>query len=854
MCRLVAGERQRIHAPSKSLPQTPHVRQSTIFPLPLPPCPISLLTCSSDTSAVFAAMTACTGDADAIVRIMEDVHGPWAMVYWHAGTQTLWFGRDPVGRRSLLWRLPADGEDDDGTLVIASAGVWWPGVGIGGTTPSPEDIASGTIHRDTAAVVGGGGGDAVTVAGEPPVTVSDLVASAVFPCQEIPPTGLYALRFASGCGAHASAPPAAFVSPAPTIATVPADVVWRSAGMCITRHAWRGMLSPRPLPVLQLCSDATSDGGATRAWTAATATLSEELHRRLSQSVRRRVTNLQRAAAPPPFPLGVSALSHTPDGRSSPFDTTDGVTRHVALLQSALGASSWDQAARALPPVPPWASHCRSPASVAVLFSGGLDSLVMAALAHVHTPPEEPIDLFNVCFAREHASPDRLTALAGVQQLRACYPARQWHLVRVDESFAAVEERQAATAALLAPRMTHMDYNIGSALWYAARGVGYVHTPDQDAADAGSAAALKTPTIEALAALAAMRADAAAVHRDRSADGEAVELSLVFASLAVVPWPVGLHARHGATAGAGAMSVSHVGPATAGGGGREAEGEAVAAEAAKRPTARAAKLPRIVCRGQVRLGERCRGAAAAQCPKSMCHACCATGAPSIGSAGKATGRPAVDAASASGASAFPVCAFHAAAGAPVRSTDGDAGGAGASRAPACLMRSAAKVVLVGIGADEHMGGYARHRTKWHHGGWPALVAELDKDIGRLWKRNLGRDDRMCSDHGREVRSPYLDEEVTAFLRAVPLPAIVNPILPPGVGDKLILRLVASSLGLSSGAGLVKRAIHFGSRIAKQSNVHTFGSNAAAKGDAVFRFAVGPSAYVAASGGGSDSDE
>ena len=40
-----------------------------------------------------------------------------------------------------------------------------------------------------------------------------------------------------------------------------------------------------------------------------------------------------------------------------------------------------------------------------------------------------------------------------------------------------------------------------------------------------------------------------------------------------------------------------------------------------------------------------------------------------------------------------------------------------------------------------------------------LAAELAFDAGRLWLRNLGRDDRLISAHGREARFPYLDEAV-----------------------------------------------------------------------------------------------
>ena len=108
------------------------------------------------------------------------------------------------------------------------------------------------------------------------------------------------------------------------------------------------------------------------------------------------------------------------------------------------------------------------------------------------------------------------------------------------------------------------------------------------------------------------------------------------------------------------------------------------------------------------------------------------------------------------------CVFHAAA------DDGPITGSQ-------LYRTAAKVLLLGIGSDEQLAGvissvarlhsstctvrvftacleldvvgYGRHRTAFKHGHWQLLREELQLDITRLWKRNLGRDDRCCSDHG-----------------------------------------------------------------------------------------------------------
>lgn len=53
-------------------------------------------------------------------------------------------------------------------------------------------------------------------------------------------------------------------------------------------------------------------------------------------------------------------------------------------------------------------------------------------------------------------------------------------------------------------------------------------------------------------------------------------------------------------------------------------------------------------------------------------------------------------------------------------------------------QSKCKILLVGLGADEQMAGYGRHRTCYAKGGWEALCQELNMDLTRLWQRNLGR--------------------------------------------------------------------------------------------------------------------
>ncbi|NWQ77535.1 ASND1 protein, partial [Columbina picui] len=132
-------------------------------------------------------------------------------------------------------------------------------------------------------------------------------------------------------------------------------------------------------------------------------------------------------------------------------------------------------------------------------------------------------------------------------------------------------------------------------------------------------------------------------------------------------------------------------------------------------------------------------------------------------------------------------------------------------------KSPAKVVLTGIGADEQLAGYSRHRVCFKKHGLEGLNKELERELDCISSRNLGRDDRIIGDHGKEARFPFLDEDVVSFLNSLPISEKNDLTLPRGIGEKLILRLAAKELGLTASTILPKRAVQFGSRIAKLEN-------------------------------------
>ena len=124
---------------------------------------------------------------------------------------------------------------------------------------------------------------------------------------------------------------------------------------------------------------------------------------------------------------------------------------------------------------------------MAVLFSGGLDCTVLAALTDAHVPYTEPIDLINVAFENPrvlhykskqpppalddsifgyaalaanatYMVPDRITAYQSYRELRKLKPQRTWNFVHVDVPYADTIKHKSDILSIMAPSDTVLDY------------------------------------------------------------------------------------------------------------------------------------------------------------------------------------------------------------------------------------------------------------------------------------------------------------------------------------------------------------------------------------------------------------
>lgn len=489
---------------------------------------------------------------------------------------------------------------------------------------------------------------------------------------------------------------------------------------------------------------------------------------------------------------------------------------------------------------------------IGILFSGGVDCVVVAALTHFLLPPHIPIELINVAFgAHPEETPDRMAtfeAMTELLQLSASttgegrpssIPAREWRLVLVDvkekpsaagvsipatcpssssvflsccsSSSASREQEASHILDLLWPKKRVMDVDIGTALWYAAKGVGRMqslfpsprveHTVDdgvehkkeketdsvphhagKNKGGGGSQGQVSSfspavlpflpssrlvdrPRTSAEPLLSSSSSSPFILLRDilvaecyrRGAGPEVpVLLSTLGKEYAAL---LSEHFRSYGYASLGTFLDAASRPLGYERGGRKGkqehknkeEGEEVVVQEQEDPRpviafdASAGKSSKAV--KLIREEDKAAGTSAAAAARQARMRTWYAPLPSSSSPRHLDSGPTLEDPSSSSS---------------VSCSTAPPAGASFSLSYTC----AAKVVLSGLGADETLGGYTRHRRQFQRRGVLGLLEELQRDFEHLWDRNLGRDDRIIMDSGREGRFPYLDEELLATLTRI----------------------------------------------------------------------------------------
>ncbi|XP_078658445.1 asparagine synthetase domain-containing protein 1-like isoform X2 [Branchiostoma floridae x Branchiostoma belcheri] len=607
----------------------------------------------NDTSVLLQLLAASRGE-EGLLQVFQSIKGPWAFIYWQAGSKQLWFGRDYFGRRSLLWRGETDvfalssvavrpGPQDSQWQEIPAKGIFcismesW----VADTPLSikwfPWQHKNGTAHSSCPDPFADEAGNLWT--GVRIEKMDSGPRSPVLPFNlELPDIESRNVNLSSPMDRTSVENGLQLAASSSTEARCGPGSITR----CAVNDLRKGTEKLAAMPdILDQIVDEKLKTLAVQLITV----LGEAVKRRVFNVPRERRSNTAKSTVQKQHVEQLDSLEKLQDKAEQLLlsDDARGEACAAPAVKTGCPEMSSEVQMRTAAVQDSAEENCPEKCRVAILFSGGVDSMVIAALADRFVPPEEPIDLLNVAFQQKEKQhqpgkkkgnkmqeevvhnhsfqvPDRVTGLQGLEELVRINPNRHWNFVEVNVTLDELRERRSHHVShLLYPLQTVLDDSIGCAIWFAARGRGRLaNCPDKNQANN-------------------------------------------------------------------------------------------------------------------------------------------------------------------------------------------------------LYSSAAKVLLVGMGADEQLAGYSRHRSKFNSEGWKGLLEEVEMEVARISSRNLGRDDRIISDHGKESRFPFLDEDVVSFLSSVPIECKANLTFPRGVGEKLLLRVAARELGLRSAAVLPKRAIQFGSRIAKMEN-------------------------------------
>lgn len=128
-----------------------------------------------------------------------------------------------------------------------------------------------------------------------------------------------------------------------------------------------------------------------------------------------------------------------------------------------------------------------SHAKIGILFSGGIDCTILTCLVDQMVDAHLPIDLINVSFEKiiraktnkpieiDYNTPDRLSAVAALDELKRLNPHRRWNLIEVnvtrDELNGMLRDR---ICHLVYPLTSVLDESLGAVLWFGSNADGHL--------------------------------------------------------------------------------------------------------------------------------------------------------------------------------------------------------------------------------------------------------------------------------------------------------------------------------------------------------------------------------------------
>ena len=123
------------------------------------------------------------------------------------------------------------------------------------------------------------------------------------------------------------------------------------------------------------------------------------------------------------------------------------------------------------------ANNIKGGSTIAILFSGGLDSTLLARLADKTLHSDVAIELITVAFTssergnglslEKEEPPDRISAIESFSELQRLSPSRRWIFSQVNVSMEIYQKNRSRILSLISPANTAMDLSIAAPFWAA---------------------------------------------------------------------------------------------------------------------------------------------------------------------------------------------------------------------------------------------------------------------------------------------------------------------------------------------------------------------------------------------------